>query len=59
MTRTPEADAAHLLAVAVDFMAKKANTTAAEIWAALEADPTGATMRYLAGLLAIGIKATA
>lgn len=54
-----EATAALLLNKAVEFMANKAGVTVAEIWATLEADPTGPTMKYLAGLLAIGVEAVA
>ena len=57
----PEAErnASILLNTALDFMAKKAGVTQAEILATIEADPKGNAMRYLASLLAIGIPAIA
>lgn len=52
-----QADAALLLSEAINFMAKKANVTAQEIVAAIDADRNGNAMRYLCDLLDIGVAA--
>lgn len=57
MTKNEAIKAANLLLDgALSFMAKKAGVSVAEIAATLKADPQGATARYFAGLIAIGIE---
>jgi hypothetical protein len=56
MTNT-ETNAAILLKATLSFMARKANVTEQEILNTMATDPHGATTRYFAQLIAIGIPA--